>query len=102
MEEDDSSNNAIPEISKKVFILALDHRLFFSVVSNAYHLEHLENRYDLSTFAGNFLGRCNGEDSTAYILNELSLRYPLPDFVEDMIAFINDAERMGWIIEVNG
>ena len=101
MDLPNDANNIFAEVQDQVFVLTPNHKLIRSEVSNGYRIEDLDGKYELSMFAGEFLSRCNGEHNVSQIFEELSVRFYLPNFQIDAIAFIREALRMNWITEVS-
>ena len=84
------TNNYIPE-------LATGFRLQWEEAQDCFVILYPEGMVKLSPSAGAIMERCDGYKTSNDIINELNKEYPEIDLSNDVMDFLNQAIKNGWI-----
>lgn len=76
--------------------LARGVRLQWEPAQQARVLLYPEGMVQLNESAGDILALCDGR-TTAELIDELGRRFPDADIADDVVEFLIDARRQGWV-----
>ena len=73
------------------------YRLQWEPAQNCYVLLYPEGMVKLSQSAGEIMKRIDGESTATSIVDRLEASFPGAELRNDVISFLSDAEKNGWL-----
>jgi pyrroloquinoline quinone biosynthesis protein D len=82
---------------KLVPVLASGKRLQWEEAQDCFVILYPEGMVKLSESAGAIMQRCDGKRTSVDIIDELNKEYPEVDLANDVVEFLNQAIKNGWL-----
>ena len=77
--------------------IKLGHRLQWEETQGCFVILFPEGMVQLSASAGEIMQLCDGDNTVADIIEQLTEKFPGADLSDDVIDFFTEAEENGWV-----